>query len=209
MIDPKHFFTIKSDGEAILDIQRSRFICRAKHVQSVQEAVQYIQEINKQHHDATHNCYAYIIDQNRQKSSDDGEPSGTAGRPILKTLLQYRLMQSIIIITRYFGGIKLGASGLVRAYRKAANTAIEAAGIVQKKIHQQITCIFDYALFGKIEHYIQTSNYVMDPPSFTNQVHWSIWVPIELTNHFVKELNDLTQGQLHIEYGVIEHKTVT
>lgn len=209
MIDSKQFLTIQSDGKTTLEIQRSRFICRAKHVESVEEAMQYIQEIKRRHHDATHHCYAYIIDANFQRSSDDGEPAGTAGKPILETLLQYQLMQSIIVITRYFGGIKLGAGGLVRAYRKAANKAIEAAGIVQKRIHQQLICTFDYSLFGKIEHYLNNSRFVKDPPSFTHHVHWSIWVPIEQTEQCVKKLNDLTQGQIQIEYGKVEHQTVT
>lgn len=130
----KQYFTIEAEGETVLELKRSRFICRAKHVKSIQEANQWIQAIQRKHHDATHNCYAYVIDPHTQKSSDDGEPAGTAGRPILETLLQYPLYQAMVIITRYFGGIKLGASGLVRAYRQAAQLAIESAGVVQKKI---------------------------------------------------------------------------
>lgn len=209
MTDPKSFFTVQSEGKNILEIQRSRFICQAKHVQSVDEAIHYIQEISKTYHDATHHCYAYIIDQNHQKSSDDGEPAGTAGRPILETLLHYQLKQSLIVITRYFGGIKLGAGGLVRAYRKAAHQAIEAAGIAQKKIHQQILCTFDYSQYGKIEHYIQTSNYINDLPTFSDKVHWSIWIPLEQRDQFIKAITDQTQGQIQIEYGETEYKTVT
>ena len=209
MNTPESYLTIQSEGETVLEIKRSRFICHAKHVKSVKEANQWIQEINRTYHDATHNCYAYVIDLNHQKSSDDGEPAGTAGRPILETLLQYPLLESIVIITRYFGGIKLGAGGLVRAYRQAAQLAIQSAGIVERKLHQQIRLMVDYSLFGKIEHAIQSAHYVDDPPSFSDRVQWSIWVPVDQTDEAVKKLNDMTQGNIQIEFGRIGYKNVT
>ena len=206
---PEQFLTIQSTSETVLEIKRSRFICRAKHVTSVEEANQFIHEINRKNHDATHHCYAYIIDSSTQKSSDDGEPAGTAGRPILETLLQYSLLQSIVIITRYFGGIKLGAGGLVRAYREAAKLAIQSAGIVQKKLHQQVILEFDYSFFGKIEHYVQTSKLLHELPTFSNQVQWSVWVPTEQTNHFIPKMKDIAQGKIQIKLGKIRHKNVT
>lgn len=209
MILPEQFFTVKTEGETVLDIQRSRFICWAKPVHTVEEAVQFIQEINRKHHDATHNCYAYVIDSNQQKSSDDGEPAGTAGRPILEVIHQAELLQTVIVITRYFGGIKLGAGGLVRAYRKSANAALEAAGITQKKLHQQIVCQFDYSLLGKIEHFLRSSNIPFEAPLFSEHVHLPVWIPIDQKQSLMKELNDRSQGQLKVQFGKTDYKSVT
>lgn len=127
-------YTIKTDGSAELVIEKSRFICHLKRVHSKEQAYEYIKELKKANWDATHNCSAFIIGEQGmiQGSSDDGEPSGTAGIPMLEVLKKKNLHDVVAVVTRYFGGIKLGAGGLVRAYSKSVSNALEQIGIVQK-----------------------------------------------------------------------------
>lgn len=127
-------YTIKTDGSAELVIEKSRFICYLKRVQSKEAAYEYIKELKKINWDATHNCSAFVIGEQGmiQGSSDDGEPSGTAGIPMLEVLKKKKLHDVVAVVTRYFGGIKLGAGGLVRAYSKSVSNALEQIGIVQK-----------------------------------------------------------------------------
>ena len=124
--------TISKDIRTEQVISKSRFICSLKKVQTEEEAQEFIKVIKKEFWDATHNCSAYIIDEQHQRSSDDGEPSGTAGIPMLGVLRKQELQQIAAVVTRYFGGIKLGAGGLVRAYSGSVSQAIEAAGLAQK-----------------------------------------------------------------------------
>lgn len=207
---PVSFFTVAGYGEDILYIQRSRFICRANHIQSEEEASQWIQSIRKENHDATHHCYAYIIHPHQKKSSDDGEPSGTAGRPILEVIEHHHLSQIAVVITRYFGGKKLGTGGLVRAYQQAAHLAIEQAEIIKKEPHRELICQVNYSLWGKMEHYIHSSNYQIDPPIFTSDsVRFSLWIPMEQEKSVKKQLSQWFQGKIHIQNGSIKHLTVT
>lgn len=209
MEQPTSFFTVAGYGEDTLWIQRSRFICRANHIQSEEEASNWIQTIRKENHDATHHCYAYIIHPHQKKSSDDGEPSGTAGRPILEVIEHHHLYQTAVVITRYFGGKKLGTGGLVRGYQQAAQLAIEQARIVKKEPHRELICYVDYQLWGKMEHYIHSLDYQVDPPIFTDSVRCSIWVPTEQEESIKKQLSQWFQGQIKIQMGSIKHITVT
>lgn len=123
--------TIAKDSRAEQVISKSRFICSLKKVKTEEEAQEFIKAVKKEYWDATHNCSAYIIDEQRQRSSDDGEPSGTAGIPMLGVLRKQELQQVAAVVTRYFGGIKLGAGGLVRAYAGSVALALEEAGLAQ------------------------------------------------------------------------------
>src|SRR5690606_169599 len=121
--------TLAREAEAEIIIKKSRFIGRARPVASEEEAIRFIEAVKKEHWSATHNCAAYVVGDNNelQKQSDDGEPSGTAGRPILEVIKNMGLKYTAVVVTRYFGGIKLGASGLIRAYAEGAQVAIQAA----------------------------------------------------------------------------------
>lgn len=200
------YYTIQSYGETEIIIQKSRFICRAKHVTSEEEANQFIEEISKKHWDATHNCYAYLITEMQQKSSDDGEPAGTAGRPILEVIHAKKLLYTAIVITRYFGGIKLGAGGLVRAYSQGAALAIEAAGIVERIPHQEWLITFDYTYMGKLEHELRQTEYILDTPEFTDVVRWPVWIPLGEESSLLESITNWTNGQAKIEKGRIEYK---
>ena len=143
-------FTIVKDFRQEIVIEKSRFVCTLKKVQSEAEAQEFIKTIKKEFWDATHNCSAYIVDDMAQRSSDDGEPSGTAGLPMLEVLRKNKLTNTAAVVTRYFGGIKLGAGGLVRAYTNSVAEAVKATGIAQKVLVSKFSFIYDLNEVGKI-----------------------------------------------------------
>ena len=143
-------FTIVKDFRQEIVIEKSRFICTLKKVHSEAEAQEFIKTIKKEFWDATHNCSAYIVDEMAQRSSDDGEPSGTAGLPMLEVLRKNKLTNTAAVVTRYFGGIKLGAGGLVRAYTNSVAEAVRATGIAQKVLVSKFSFIYDLNEVGKI-----------------------------------------------------------
>ena len=143
-------FTIVKDFRQEIVIEKSRFICTLKKVHSEAEAQEFIKAIKKEFWDATHNCSAYIVDEMAQRSSDDGEPSGTAGLPMLEVLRKNKLTNTAAVVTRYFGGIKLGAGGLVRAYTNSVAEAVKATGIAQKVLVSKFSFIYDLNEVGKI-----------------------------------------------------------
>ena len=143
-------FTIVKDFRQEIVIEKSRFICTLKKVHSEAEAQEFIKTIKKEFWDATHNCSAYIVDEMAQRSSDDGEPSGTAGLPMLEVLRKNKLTNTAAVVTRYFGGIKLGAGGLARAYTNSVAEAVKATGIAQKVLVSKFSFIYDLNEVGKI-----------------------------------------------------------
>src|SRR5579875_2615779 len=155
------YYTVKAYGEHEINIQKSRFIAHVQRAESEQEAQEFIQNIKKRHWNATHNCSAYLIGEHDQiqKANDDGEPSGTAGVPILEVLKKRNLKDTVVVVTRYFGGIKLGAGGLIRAYGKAASEGLDATGIVERRLTQIIHVQIDYTWLGKLEKEIRASDY--------------------------------------------------
>src|SRR5690625_1378926 len=140
------YFTVKKEGSAEVMIKKSRFIGYVKRVETEEDAQAFIQSIKKKHHDATHNCSAYMVGEHDQiqKANDDGEPSGTAGIPILEVLKRQNLKNTAVVVTRYFGGIKLGAGGLIRAYSQTTAEAIKATGVVKRELMQGIAIKVDY-----------------------------------------------------------------
>ena len=145
--------TIKNKEEVLIEIKKSKFIGQIFPIKSQEEAKEIIKEVNKIHNKATHNCYAYIVE-GYEKSNDDGEPSSTAGKPILESIKNNNLEDVLIIVTRYFGGIKLGASGLIRAYNDAASEAIHKAHKIMIKALPIYDYEFDYSLINIIEKFI-------------------------------------------------------
>ncbi|GKT37685.1 Impact family like protein, partial [Aduncisulcus paluster] len=148
--------TIFDYGEAEDIINKSRFIGYAKPVETEEEAVAFVEEIKKKHKDATHNVPVYLVGEKFeiQRYSDDGEPSGTAGVPVLSMLKNEGITNLALVITRYFGGIKLGTGGLVRAYTHAAKIAVEAARVVEKKVYRELHVVLDYTLHGKFQNFL-------------------------------------------------------
>lgn len=143
-------FTIVKDFRHEIVIEKSRFICTLKKVQNETEAQEFIKNTKKEFWDATHNCSAYVVDELAQRSSDDGEPSGTAGIPMLEVLRKNHLVQTAAVVTRYFGGIKLGAGGLVRAYTNSVAEAVRASGIAEIILFGRYSFMYDLNDVGKI-----------------------------------------------------------
>src|SRR5699024_4886396 len=148
----RSYLTIKQAGNFEIDIKKSQFICNIARTETKEEAEEFITQIKKEHSSATHNCYAYVLgmDNEVMKQNDNGEPSGTAGAPILNVLEQLELRNVTAVVTRYFGGIKLGAGGLIRAYSNATSKAIEHIGVNQRQPQTESTLTIAYPLQGKL-----------------------------------------------------------
>lgn len=173
------YLTVQKEAEASYIIQRSRFITYIRPVETEEEATEFISRIRKKHYDATHNCSAYTIGLNDdiQKADDDGEPSGTAGRPMLEVLKNRGLKNTAVVVTRYFGGIKLGAGGLVRAYGKAVTEGIEASGIYRMMLYGRWNVELSYELLGVVENQLRTGGYHIEDKSFTDVVVLTVCAP--------------------------------
>ena len=193
--------TVFESGESTIIIEKSKFIGYSRHVETEEDALTFINEIKKKNKDATHNVSAYILGEkkNAQKYSDDGEPSGTAGIPILELMKKEELTNSAIVVTRYFGGIKLGAGGLVRAYSKSAKSTLENSLISQKKIFIPIEILFDYSFLGKIQNDISTRIILSSKPAFEDVVKYTIYVDKEEIDSNINHINDLTSGNVIID----------
>ena len=195
--------TVRREQSAEIVIKKSRFIGHVKPVESEAEAVEFIERIRKEHWNATHNCYAYMVGERdeHQKSSDDGEPSGTAGKPILEVIRQQGLKNVVIVVTRYFGGIMLGASGLIRAYAEAAAAGIDAAEPVYRALHREVRVEIDYGWLGKAENELRQRGVAMGETQFADKVTL-VCLPLAAeAERFVAWMTDLTRGQAAIALG--------
>lgn len=196
-----NYRTVFSYGEAEFIINKSRFIGYANHIKTEEEALDFIEEISTKHRDATHNVYAYVVGENSniQRFSDDGEPSGTAGIPALEVIKKEDLRNVVVVVTRYFGGIHLGAGGLIRAYTKGAKIGLDAAKIVDMVVHQELGIKVDYNLYGKIENFLLANEYIVDEVTFDTSVNISIFVDRGELDRFIKTITDLSSGNIEIE----------
>ncbi|PLT44985.1 Protein co-occurring with transport systems [Paenibacillus pasadenensis] len=195
--------TLREPGSKEIVIKKSRFIGYGRPVESEAEAIAFIEEIKKLHWNATHNCSAYVVGERdeHQKASDDGEPSGTAGKPILEVIKHQGLKNVAIVVTRYFGGIMLGAGGLIRAYTDGAVAAIEAAGAITNVLHREIAVEVDYTWYGKIENELHARGVLVGGVDFTDRVVVRCLPPAAESDRFIDWMTDLTQGQAAISAG--------
>lgn len=185
-------YRLKEDYEAEIEIKKSRFITYLHASFNEQDAKEYIQMIRKKHPNATHHCYAFIIGEQDeiQRSNDDGEPSGTAGLPMLECL-SHRHMQDIVAVTvRYFGGIKLGAGGLIRAYSKSVANALQHAVITQKQRMKKYQLIFSYDLVGKIDYFFRNQEITLIDKVYEEMVTYTFLSKDDPSN----ELSELSSG---------------
>ncbi|MEH7235753.1 YigZ family protein [Bacillus sp. JJ1562] len=201
------YYTVKGYGEHEINIQKSRFIAYIDRATTEEEAQEFIQKIKKQNWDATHNCSAYLIGENDQiqKANDDGEPSGTAGVPILEVLKKKHLKDTVVVITRYFGGIKLGAGGLIRAYGKSTSEGLQATGIVERKLMRVMHTKIDYTWLGKVENELRSSVYQIKEIKYIDAVEIETYVEESQTPQFTEWMTELTNGQAEISEGVVEY----
>ncbi|PLR82593.1 YigZ family protein [Bacillus sp. V33-4] len=197
------YYTVKGYGEHEITIQKSRFIASVSRAKTEAEAQEFIKKIKKQHWNATHNCSAYLIGENDQiqKANDDGEPSGTAGVPILEVLKKKHLKDTVVVITRYFGGIKLGAGGLIRAYGKSTSAGIEATGIVERTLMRVIHTTIDYTLLGKVENELRSSVYSIKEIHYLENVEIETYVEETQKENFVEWMIELTNGKNNMTEG--------
>lgn len=181
-------------GEDEFVEKKSRFIGRIWPVETEEEALQRIQEMKKQHYDATHNCWAYIIRDGAVRFSDDGEPGGTAGMPMLQVLQREGLYNIVCVVTRYFGGILLGTGGLVRAYTKGAKIAVDAAGKSMKRVWTVLYVPCPYSFYERVRLEITAFDGILRNADFGAEVELEVLFPEKQAPAFLERLTDLTSG---------------
>lgn len=195
--------TIKTDFINEEEIKKSRFICHLKRISTEEEARDFIAKIKKEHWKANHNCSAYTLGnrQEIQRSSDDGEPSGTAGVPMLEILKKKEIINVCAVVTLYFGGIKLGAGGLIRAYAGSVNHAIEEVGLVQIVNQRELILKLDYSLYDSVQRFLLTQNLQISDSEFLSEVTVRCFIDEEKINNFLELLTESFNGKIRVEKG--------
>ncbi|MBJ6745967.1 YigZ family protein [Streptococcus sp. 121] len=195
------FRTITQDGAAEQTIKKSRFLCQAKRVKTEEEARAFIQAVKKEHYKATHNCSAFIVGEKSEikRSSDDGEPSGTAGVPMLGVLENHNLTNVCVVVTRYFGGIKLGAGGLIRAYASSVALAIKELGIVQRKEQMGLQVELSYSQYQEYGNFLKNQELEEYDTQFTDTVQTLLYLDKERLESVQATLTDFYQGKVNYQ----------
>lgn len=211
----KKYKTILAQAEAEIVEKKSRFIATVRPVKTEEEARSFIDELKKKYWDATHNVFAYQIGERNeiQRFSDDGEPQGTAGMPVLNVLKGEDVKDTAIVVTRYFGGTLLGTGGLVRAYGKAAKEGLLAAGIAELVLYSRYFVTVDYTDSGKVQHEILQDGHVLHDTQYTDQVQFCVLVESEQSEAFEKKMLDIMKGKQVAEkmdevFGVWQNETL-
>ena len=195
--------TLHEFGMDEIIIDKSTFIGYAKPIKTEEEAIEFINEIKKKHKDARHNVWAYTVGKsmNIQRYSDDGEPQGTAGIPTLEVIKKEDLRDVVVVVTRYFGGIKLGAGGLVRAYTKGSKIGLEAAKIIEKVMYQEVKIKIDYNQLGKVQNEIMNMGYFIKDTIYEDNVEIIVYSRKNEIDGIVEKINDITSATANIVLG--------
>ena len=203
MSNKADFLTIKENGDHELVIKKSRFIATMGRVTSEADAKDFIAAVSKKYHDATHNTYAYTLGLNDEqvKASDNGEPSGTAGIPELKALQLMKLKNVAVVVTRYFGGIKLGAGGLIRAYSNSVTSAAEAIGEVKRVMQQEIIFAIPYNRYDEINQYLEEADIFVESREYAADITISVFLDLDQVAAFEAKLTDLMAGKIDFLEG--------
>lgn len=183
------------------EIKKSRFIAYVKPVETEEEAVEFVGDVKKRHKDAAHNVPVYVLGtrQEIQRYSDDGEPGGTAGVAILDMVKKEGLTNLAVVVTRYFGGVKLGTGGLVRAYTQVVQKAFSEAEIVNKCLYVLLSARMDYSMHGKVQNFLYGSDFILKETKFDDMVSLFIYCPLEDEEAFVENINNMTNGKAVLE----------
>ena len=209
--------TVYEGGEGEMVEKKSRFIATVRPVSTEEEALAFIEEMKKKYWDARHNCYVYSVGKNREytRCSDDGEPSGTAGRPMLDVILGEDIYNVAVVVTRYFGGVLLGTGGLVRAYSKAVQEGLAASKVILKQKGIALKITTDYTGLGKIQYIAGERNIPVLDSEYTDKVVMKLLVPVQDVESVQKAITEGTNGRAGIEkdqelyYAVIDGKVIT
>lgn len=203
----KIYKTVSDLGVAEITEKKSRFIGYVRPVESEEDALEYLNYIKQKHRDARHNVYAYVVRKNNiMRYSDDGEPGGTAGMPVLDIIKKEGLTDIIIVVTRYFGGILLGTGGLVHAYSSAAKAGIEAAKVAEMVLCRKIIVDCDYNMIGKVQYEAaQNPCVIQGEVRYTEKAEADFYVPVDYENSFVNAIKDKTNGSADIIIGDIDY----
>ncbi|MHC9532313.1 YigZ family protein [Dellaglioa sp. L3N] len=199
----KNYLTIKESGSATLIEKKSAFICRITRITTENEAVAFIESVKKLEPKARHHCFAYTfgLESEIQRQSDDGEPSGTAGTPILEVIKTNHLKNTCIVVSRKFGGIKLGAGGLIRAYSNATSQAIEQIGIIKRVLQTELLCQIAYSNVGKFENYLEKNNITIQQSTYLETVEFTLAVDKKALNTLQDQLINLLSNQITFKLG--------
>ena len=184
-------------------VEKSTFIGYAKPIKTEEEAIEFVNEIKKKHKDATHNVWAYTVGENMniQRYSDDGEPQGTAGIPTLEVIKKEDLRDVVVVVTRYFGGIKLGAGGLVRAYTKGAKVGIEAGIVIEKVKYTEVKIKIEYTQLGRIQNEIMNLGFKVKDTIYSEDVELIVYSKIEDVQSLTDRMIDITSGTADVSIG--------
>ena len=194
------YITIEKEAAPEFVEKRSRFIGYIKPVVSEQQALDFINSIRSKHWDATHNVYAYVLrEQNTCRYSDDNEPQGTAGMPVLDVIRKSGITDVCIVVTRYFGGILLGGGGLVRAYSHSASLAVEAAGLIEMRSCSMCSLTCTYNQYGKLSSLIPDNGGTVDNADFSDNVKMDFHIPVSELPKLCKLITDTTSGTVSVE----------
>lgn len=201
------YFTVRNEAVAEFEEKKSVFIGHVKRVHTEEEAKEFINKVKGQHKEARHNVYAYAIGVNKgiQRYSDDGEPQGTGGIPVLEVLKKSDLTDIVVVVTRYFGGVLLGTGGLARAYSKGASLAIGESGVVEKVLGVPLRITIDYELLGKIQYVCSTNQWHIEDTVYTDKVEILMYCESTMIKQISDTLTENTNGKLVISEGDEEY----
>ena len=213
----EQYKTVYEGGESEIVEKKSRFIATVRPVESEEEALKFLEEMKKKYWDARHNCFVYSIGMNREftRCSDDGEPSGTAGRPMLDVILGEDIYNVAVVVTRYFGGVLLGTGGLVRAYSKAVQEGLAASRVILKKQGISMKITTDYTGIGKIQYIAGERNLPILDSEYTDKVMLKLLVPVQEVESVQKAITEGTNGRAGIEkdqelyYALLDGQVMT
>lgn len=188
--------TVLRRAEAVLVEKRSKFIATVIPADTEEKALAFLDEMRKTYSDATHNVYAYVIDENNIfRYSDDNEPSGTAGMPVLDTIRKAGIVDCAVVVTRYFGGTLLGTGGLVHAYGGAAREGLLAAGVIERRLCNIITVTVDYTTSGRVSHFLAENGHIVEDTVYDSEVTYFVCVTKNDAERFKADITELTNGR--------------
>jgi uncharacterized YigZ family protein len=206
----KQFKTVLNRASCEIEEKKSRFIATVRPIKTEEEALELISEMKSKYWDASHNVYAYFLNGDTviQRFSDDGEPSGTAGIPVLEAIKRSGVQDVVVVVTRYFGGTLLGASGLIRTYAKSAAAGIEQAVIVYRRLCDEVGIIMEYTLLGKVQNIIANRQYTIKETIYEQDAEIRVYIPVDETEAFIAELTEATNARVLVDTGKKSYITV-